>query len=399
LTSSHDPYDDRIFYKEARSLRKAGYAVTIIAPTASSDEASEGIVIQRLRMSRTFGHSRFRVLERVARFIWVGMRQRARVYHCHEWDAVIAGCMIRFLKRWTCGQRVKVVNEIRDSFPGVWPSGERRSRLTSLKTSVCTLLDKAVNCRADYIIAVEEPKADRCVAFGFPRERAVTVENYAPLELFPFSPKRFDRNNLVLAYAGGVSKQRGIYVLAQASAEIGRRMGLRPKFLLLGHFRSAIEQNAFVEFCRRDEKLFELDMRWVPHPEVGKRLSEADICFALFYDSPRYEWVLSGKAGPLKLYEYMACGKPVIAVDYKALRETIEAHDCGLIVPTKGGDIEVANAIEYYLSSPREMHRHGRNGRIAVERLYNWSRGERKLLAVYASLLSSAHDCSSHLTA
>lgn len=387
LTSGHDPYDDRIFYKEALSLRKAGFAVTIIAPTASCDEASEGILIRRLRMSRTIGHSRLRVIERVGRFIWAGMGHRAQVYHCHEWDAVIAGYVIRFLKRWTYGQRVKVVNEIRDSFPGVWPSGERRSRLTSLKTSLCTFLDKVVNCRADYVIAVEEPKADRCVAFGFPRERTMPVENYAPLELFPFNPKRFDRDNLVLGYAGSVSAQRGIYVLAQASAEIGRRTGRRPKFLLLGHFRSAAEHKAFVEFCRRDAKLFDLEMEWVPHPEVGKRLSEADICFALFYDSPRYEWVLSGKAGPLKLYEYMACGKPVIAVDYRALKETIQREDCGLIVPARGGVAEVVKAIEHYLLNPEEMLRHGKNGRQAVERQYNWSEGEKKLLCVYHKLL------------
>ena len=73
----------------------------------------------------------------------------------------------------------------------------------------------------------------------------------------------------------------------------------------------------------------------------------------------------------------MACGKPVIAVDYKALKETIEREHCGLIVPANRGVAEVVKAIEHYLLHPEEMLRHGRNGRQAVEERYNWSVGEK----------------------
>jgi glycosyltransferase involved in cell wall biosynthesis len=95
---------------------------------------------------------------------------------------------------------------------------------------------------------------------------------------------------------------------------------------------------------------------------------------------------LSGKAGPIKLYEYMASGKPVIATDFKALKYVIEKEKCGFIVDRKSGIDRIVKAIEFYFKTPENIYIHGKNGRLAVEREYNWSVSERKLLRIYRSL-------------
>jgi hypothetical protein len=391
LTSQHDPYDDRIFYKEGRSLTKAGYAVTIVSGKADRDDEREGIVIRRV--------GRRGVLSRIPHLAWIdsivgffrlGLRIRATIYHCHEWDALVAAYLIKLLRRCSAGGRPLVISEIRDSFPGTWPS-EKKPRLVQLaQASIANFLDKAINCRADCLIGVEEPKAQRYVSFGMPRSRAFTIENYVPLEFFAFRPKPFDPKKLVLAYSGGLSFVRGTGILVEAAVGFARRSGLRPKLLLIGPFISNEDRRSVVRLCRASAGLVDVEMTgWIPHTEVAERLSEADICFILFYNSKRYDWAMSGKAGPIKLYEYMACGKPIIAVDLPALRHTILENDCGLIVPQNGGADAVVRAIEYYVGNPQELLRHGRNGRAAVERYYNWSQGEKKLLSIYDRLLSS----------
>ena len=66
LTSGHAPFDDRIFHKEAKSLVKAGYDVTLIAQH-DKEEIVDGIKIINLkkprnrigRMTKTVWSARF----------------------------------------------------------------------------------------------------------------------------------------------------------------------------------------------------------------------------------------------------------------------------------------------------------------------------------------------------
>ena len=90
---------------------------------------------------------------------------------------------------------------------------------------------------------------------------------------------------------------------------------------------------------------------------------------------------------PVKMFEYMAAGIPVIASDIPLWREIIEESDCGVCVdPYSPKDI--ANAIEYLGNNLEVAKTMGENGRVAVLKKYNWSIEERKLVNLYRELLS-----------
>ena len=126
---------------------------------------------------------------------------------------------------------------------------------------------------------------------------------------------------------------------------------------------------------------------WIPHLAIAKLLAGADVCCSVFY-SRRYEKVLSGKAGPIKLYEYMACGKPIIATHHTAMRHVIEKAHCGVLVDPVQGAEAIAEALEFYYSNPERLREHGTNGRRAVEQWFNWSIAEKRLYHIYAELLT-----------
>jgi glycosyltransferase involved in cell wall biosynthesis len=208
--------------------------------------------------------------------------------------------------------------------------------------------------------------------------------------LFHFNNKKFDPNNFVLGYVGGLSYARGIKDLAMAAFQFAKKYKIKPKLLLIGKFLSPKEEKDFLTYCEEIKGTVDVEIKgWLPHHEIPKEIGKMDICFVLFSNSKRYEKVLSGKAGPIKLYEYMASGKPIIATDFKALKCIIEKERCGLVVDRKSGIDGIVKAIEFYFKTPENIYIHGKNGRLAVEREYNWFVSERKLLRIYTKLIRS----------
>jgi glycosyltransferase involved in cell wall biosynthesis len=48
---------------------------------------------------------------------------------------------------------------------------------------------------------------------------------------------------------------------------------------------------------------------------------------------------------------------------------------------------EIAEAIKYIIENPKEAEQMGKNGKRAVEEVYNWVNEEKKLLKLYEDLL------------
>lgn len=51
---------------------------------------------------------------------------------------------------------------------------------------------------------------------------------------------------------------------------------------------------------------------------------------------------------------------------------------------------EIAEAIEYLITHPKEARGMGENGRRAVQEKYNWESEAKKLLALYEELLNDS---------
>jgi glycosyltransferase involved in cell wall biosynthesis len=111
------------------------------------------------------------------------------------------------------------------------------------------------------------------------------------------------------------------------------------------------------------------------------KTKEADVGFICDYPLKRHMEGL-----PVKLFEYMAAGIPVICSNFPLWREIVEKNKCGICVNPLGIK-EIAWAINYLIKNPQEAKKMGENGQRAILEQYNWENESKKLLNIYNNLL------------
>lgn len=124
----------------------------------------------------------------------------------------------------------------------------------------------------------------------------------------------------------------------------------------------------------------------IAHADVPAVLSIADIAVVPAAPVPAS---LGGTGTPLKLFEYMAAGKPIVATDLNQAAEVIQDGQNGLLV--EAGDMHrFAESILTLLDDPVKRRRLGQNARQQAVGLYSWEQYTRKLEKIYLDVLGNA---------
>ncbi len=116
----------------------------------------------------------------------------------------------------------------------------------------------------------------------------------------------------------------------------------------------------------------------VLHHKVPEYISAADVCVATFRDTK-----VSRCKSPLKIVEYLACGKAIVASNTGEVRRMLGGT--GILV--KPGDSHsLAAGILRLLADENLRERLASFARQRAERKYNWARSASSLIAAYKRL-------------
>jgi len=363
LATVHPPFDTRIFHKEAKTLARAGYEVVLIAQH-ERNEVVDGIKIvalpkRRNRLTRIFG------------LTWqafcLALRQRADVYHFHDPELLPIGVLLKLFMRG------KVIYDVHEDVPQQiltkhWIPAPLRNPLAV----VFNIFEKLLSRAMDAVVVATEGIAEK-----FSQLKPIVVHNYPDLTMLPKPLTRCgEGKEKVLVYVGGISKLRGAIEMVRALEYLNSVWNVRLD--LIGKFEPPeLEQELqSLPGCRRVRFL-----GWMQPEDVYAHLAKADIGLVCLHPVPRFM-----VAWPVKLFEYMAAGLPVVASNFPLWKEIVEGNRCGITVNPLDPK-EIAQAIEYLLTHPEEARQMGENGRRAVEEKYNWDREGQKLLKLYEELL------------
>ena len=114
---------------------------------------------------------------------------------------------------------------------------------------------------------------------------------------------------------------------------------------------------------------------WMQGEQLIATLASLDVCVA-----PNPKTPLNDVSTMVKLLEYMAMAKPVVAYDLPETRRT--AKDAALYTRPDHPP-SLAAAIDELLDSPELRARMGAAGRARIETVLSWEHAERELLAAY----------------
>ncbi len=104
----------------------------------------------------------------------------------------------------------------------------------------------------------------------------------------------------------------------------------------------------------------------VPYRDMPHYIAAADACLALFPVN-----LITMTKSPLKVYEYMAAGKPVFARDVGELSRCIIDDESGVLVYTDKPE-EYAKRILDVFSRPEHIKKIGTNARRVIDDQFNW---------------------------
>ncbi len=116
----------------------------------------------------------------------------------------------------------------------------------------------------------------------------------------------------------------------------------------------------------------------VPYEEVPKYINASDVCVV-----PKRP--LKSGYSPLKLYEYMACGEPIVASRISGF-EILEQQNAGILVEPENPE-ELAKAIIKLLKDEKLREEMGKNGREYVVKHHSWESVARKVAEVCESAI------------
>ncbi|MET3287793.1 UNVERIFIED_CONTAM: glycosyltransferase involved in cell wall biosynthesis [Brevibacillus sp. OAP136] len=366
LTSVHEPTDTRILHKECRTLAQAGYDVVLIAPH-DRDEWLNGVRIRAIPQPK----SRLgRMLQTTWQVYRTAVKENASVYHFHDPELIGVGVMLKMLGK-------KVIYDVHEDLPRQILSKEWIPKWLRHGLAVVSEAVEGTAARIfDRIVTVTSTIAER-----FPAEKTVIVKNYPILgELTTITACPHVERPLCVTYvAAGITTVRGIHEMVHAM-EILQHSGIR--LILAGHI-SPIELRDKVATYPGWQCVEEAG--YLNREQVGSLLN--NVRAGLVTHHPIVNYVDSL---PVKMFEYMAAGIPVIASDFPLWREIVEGSDCGLCVDPLSPE-QIAEAIRWIVEHPVEAQRMGENGQRAVADRYNWDREANKLLSVYEEL-SAVHE-------
>lgn len=207
----------------------------------------------------------------------------------------------------------------------------------------------------------------------------VTNGNGANTAVFtPEAPRRPGLPERFAVFFGMFPPWQGIGTLLEAVRLPEWPAGLPLVFVGDGAMRPAVEEAA----AAAPGTVIYLGR--LPYAEVAQVAAHAVLSFVPMV-APERETMFS----PLKLYESMACGVPVVASDVTGISEVVNGCDCGILVPA-GDAAAIAEATRTIAGDPERARAMGARGRQAAVERYSWKARARERLAVVEDALERA---------
>jgi glycosyltransferase involved in cell wall biosynthesis len=216
-------------------------------------------------------------------------------------------------------------------------------------TTMAERMEREIICGADAVIAISTWVKNWVVSLGVDEQNVHVVPNGVSLKLFADrsnSQTVRQRYNLgterLIGFVGSFQRWHDVEGLLQAFSMLyADDHNLRLLLVGDGDQREALEESC-LQLGLGSAVIFTGS---VPHESVPEYIAAMDVAVA------PYNWKEDFYGSPLKLFEYMAAGKPTVAAAIGQIEEVIEHGKTGWLYPS-GNHEKLAHGLASLLYSP-----------------------------------------------
>lgn len=360
LTSVHARGDTRIFVKQCRTLAAHAYRVALVVADGRGDSVLDGVTISDVGKPDGRLHRMMRTTVQVFRR---AVALDGDIYHLHDPELIPVGLRLKRLG--------KVV--IFDAHEDVPKQLLSKPYLTAPARHLLALafarFERRACAQLDGIVAATPTIRDKFLRI---HPGTVDINNYPLPAEFDAGADWTDKAPEV-CYVGGIGAARGIRELLQACDLLRSPIRLS----LAGSFsepKLETEMRAMAGW-QRVTMHGHLD-----RGGVRRVMARAMAGMVTLHPISNYLEAL-----PVKMFEYMAAGIPVIASNFPLWQSIVLGERCGLCVDPLDPQA-IADAIDYLVSHPAEAREMGANGRRAILANYNWAAQASRLIDFYGAI-------------
>ena len=220
----------------------------------------------------------------------------------------------------------------------------------------------------DIILATGNIVKEEILKWGVSEEKIKTIRNGVDFDIFKPQPKSIEDNTIT--FVGGLNKIQGIDILIETIKNIKKEIPTIKVYMvgsgninLYRKLANSLSVNKNITFIGA-----------VPHKKIAEYINRAEVCIAPFRKSKYTKY-----AYPIKILEYLACGKPVVATDLSGIRE-IKDTTGGIVLSDRD---TFAKDIISVLHNEKSL-------KINYERLkesYSWDKIAEKTIKIYKDMI------------
>ncbi len=240
--------------------------------------------------------------------------------------------------------------------------------------------------QADAVLAVSSPLREHLISLGAASAKTHVFPNGVNTELFSPAPPDMElRRRLgigegpVIGFVGGLRPWHGVAVLP-ALLETLRKAFPTLQVVIAGE--GPLRQELQRDFFARNLSQHVTFIGSVPHQEVAPIIGLFDVAVAP-YTTPEHNFYFS----PLKIFEYMACGKSIVAARLGQIADVVSHCETGFLY--EPGNIEdLASSCANLLNDAQLRDRIGGSAARHVRSTYTWEHNAVRAVDLARNLIS-----------
>jgi len=369
ITTVHSPFDVRIFHKECKTLAKSGFKVYLIAQH-NKEENKDGVNI--IPIPKTNNRIN-RIISLPLKAFYKALKLKADIYHFHDPELIPICIALRVLGKI-------VIYDVHEHYSELLFDKLKNYPKNFFTKFIAKLfLEYIPRFFFNYLIFPTESLKEEYKA----NFKSICLVNFPSIEHVNLSEQNEKSKNYDVVFLGTISPFRMKFIIEVIYQTTFKKNNIR--WLFLGIPASTINwiyknyEKKFIEnhIDMIGKVSFEIVLDYLKKSYIGFNYHPYENRFLV--------------AIPMKVFEYMMVGLPVVTTALPELKRYLENGYNAILVDSQK-PIDYSDAILNLIESPDKARKIGDAGRNTILKKLNWECSEQnKLIYTYKQLLEKKY--------